>query len=38
MSYTTIQAALRDIFGIKMSKGFLTKEVKQVSEVIKKAL
>jgi transposase len=36
LSYTTLQAVLKDIVGIKVSRGFLTKEVKRVSEVLKK--
>jgi hypothetical protein len=35
LSYTTVQAALKDIAGIKVSTGFLAKEVKQVSESLK---
>jgi transposase len=36
MSYTTIQATLKDILGIQVSRGFLANEVKQVSETLKK--
>jgi hypothetical protein len=35
MSYTTVQAVLKDIGGIKVSRGFLAKQVRQVSETLK---
>ena len=35
MSYTTIQAVLEDIIGIKVSTGFLVNQIKQVSEALK---
>jgi hypothetical protein len=35
MSYTTVQAALKDIVGIKVSRGFLGNQVRQVSETLK---
>jgi transposase len=36
MSYTTIQAAMNDILGIKVSRGFLAKQIEQISESLKK--
>jgi transposase len=36
LSYTSIQAVLKDIAGIKVSRGFLANRVKQVSETLKK--
>jgi transposase len=36
MSYTTIQAALKDILGIKVSTGFLANQIRQVSGTLKK--
>ena len=36
MSYTTLQATLKDILGITVSTGFLAKHIEQVSETMKK--
>jgi transposase len=36
MSYTTVQAVLKDIVGIKVSTGFLANQVRQVRETLKK--
>ena len=36
MSYTTVQATLKDILGIPVSTGFLAKQIEQVSETKKK--
>ena len=36
MSYSSVQAVLKDIMGIKVSTGFLAKQVEQVSETLKK--
>jgi transposase len=37
MSYTTIQAALKDLFGIPVSTGFLINQIKLVSESLKES-
>jgi hypothetical protein len=37
MSYTTIQAALKDLFGIPVSTGFLVNRIKLVSESLKES-
>jgi transposase len=37
MSYTTIQAALKDLFGIPVSTGFLVNQIKLVSESLKES-
>jgi ppGpp synthetase/RelA/SpoT-type nucleotidyltranferase len=36
MSYTTIQATLKDMLGIKVSTGFLANQIRQVSQTLKK--
>jgi transposase len=36
LSYTTLQAVMKDILGITVSRGFLAKQVEQVSETLKK--
>jgi hypothetical protein len=36
LSYTTLKAALNDILGITVSRGFLAGQVERVSESIKK--
>jgi hypothetical protein len=36
LSYTTTQAVLNDIMGIKVSRGFLVNQIGQVSETLKK--